>query len=192
VVSCGWKCLLKIFQLCKISKGFTIYIFAFSSWPDCNNLVESSWSPLFYLRCKQTRRTAQLKFYRTMTGSFLLNGSERWMSRRKYEHSIETADMKMKGSTRHDHIRNGKVRNEPEVKPVIIQILQYREKWEQLRRMEKHRCVRITWKCQPAGRSNLRRARMRWNIELEQAIGFRPWRRRRGGKRLYYYLRYHK
>jgi hypothetical protein len=45
------------------------------------------------------------------------------MLRRKDERSRKSADMKTKGCTRFDHIRNGKVREEPGVKPVIIQIM---------------------------------------------------------------------
>jgi hypothetical protein len=72
---------------------------------------------------KTDKKATQLKFYKTMAIPPLLYGSEGWILRRKYESSIQSAEMKflraVKGCTRLDHSRNDKIREEPEVKPVL-------------------------------------------------------------------------
>jgi hypothetical protein len=73
----------------------------------------------------------------------------------------------VKGCTRLDHIRNKKIREELEVKPIHTQVRQYKEKWGE-------HLQRIAWEYQPTERRDPGRPRMRWTIDPEQVMGPGP------------------
>jgi hypothetical protein len=127
---------------------------------------------------KQTKKATQLKFYKTMAIPSLLHGSEGWILRRKYESSIQSAEMKIlsavKGCTRLDQLET-KNKRRTSSSTNITEIRQYKEKWGgHLQRMETHRLPKIAWEYQPTGKRNPGRPRMRWTVEPEQTMEPRP------------------
>ena len=77
-----------------------------------------------------------------------------------------------KGCTRRDQIRNGEIRGELGIQPVMEKVKHNRENWSQhLQRMPDNRIPKQIMKYKPRGHRSIGRPRKRWtDVRPEQAL----------------------
>lgn len=128
-----------------------------------------------FIRKKEVSRKTKIIVYKTIFKSVLLYGSESWTLSKRMASKVQAIEMKflrgVKGITKRDKIRNSKIREDLEVKPIQDDIHRRQLRWfGHLIRMGEERTVKKIWQ----SRTQLRRPRGRpkktWDAQIDELL----------------------
>jgi len=116
---------------------------------------------------KKPLRDTQMKFYKVVSRTSLLYGSETWVTTKGDMTRLEAAEMRflrsVTGYTRLDKIRSEVIRKELEISGIQDVRLKHKQNWiNHLERMDNTRLPKHALNYKPRGRRDRGRPRERW------------------------------